>query len=625
MSNRTNDSFVTRAWPDIGPQLCYTNVQFPRARGCILSSEHVERRLAAILAADVAGSCRLIGIDEEGALAQLKALRKTLFDPKIAEHHGRVVKNTGDGALVEFASVVDAVRCADKIQRSVSEQNTDVPQDKRIEFRIGIHVGDIIIADDDIFGDGVNIAVRLEGIAEPGGICISDDAHRQVRGKVDLSFEDIGAQSLRNIAEPMRVWRIEINSLTTPKVSTSSLPNDGEPLALSESSIAVLPFQNMSGDLDQDYFADGMVDEITTALSRFKSLFVIARNSSFTYKGKVVDIKQVGRELGVRYVLEGSVRKAAGRVRIIGQLIDATTGMHLWADRFEGDLSDIFALQDRMTESVVAAIAPKVLQTEIDLAARRPNNLSAYDLCLRALPHFSSCNRGGTAEALRLGSRALEIDPRYGFAARLAGSCHLVNVNQGWAADPKSDIAEGLRLIRLALSIDGNDDTALSILGWATASFSDDYDTAKEMVDRAVALNANSAFAWEHRGWTYQLAGQPEEAVRSFEHAIRLSPFDPLLPSRFAGMGITYIGVGRFDEAVAAAKKALQKNQTYGTAYHCLAAALAHLGRDAEARKTATQILEIEPDFRISEWVARTGQWQAQMFIDGLRKAGLPE
>jgi adenylate cyclase len=593
--------------------------------GCILSREHVERRLAAILAADVAGSCRLMGIDEEGTLAQLRALRKTLFDPKIAEHHGRVVKNTGDGALVEFASVVDAVRCADKIQRSVSEQNTDVPQDKRIEFRIGIHVGDIIIADDDIFGDGVNIAVRLEGIAEPGGISISDDAHRQIRGKVDITFEDTGSQSLKNIAEPTRVWRVP-NDPAVPPVPNRLRVDGAEPLALPDKpSIAVLPFQNMSDDPDQDYFADGMVDEITTALSRFKFLFVTARNSSFTYKGKTVDIKQVGRELGARYVLEGSVRKAAGKIRVIGQLIDAATGTHLWADRFEGDLDDIFALQDRMTESVVSAIAPKVVQTEIDLAARRPNNLSAYDLGRRALPHFYSWTPGGFAEALRLVSRALEIDPRYGFAARVAGSCHLLNAYEGWAADPNSEIAEGLRLLRLALSIDGNDPEASSGLGWATAVFFSDYDPAKEMVDRAVALNPNSALAWDQRGWTYQRAGQPEEAIRSFERAIRQGPFEPWQFLSFTGMGIAFIGVGRFDEAVAAAKKALQKSQTFGTAYHCLAAALAHLGRDAEARKTATQILEIEPDFRISEYVARTGHWQARMFIDGLRKAGLPE
>ncbi len=571
-----------------------------------MSSEHVERRLAAILAADVAGSCRLIGIDEEGALAQLKALRKTLFDPKISDHRGRIVKNTGDGALVEFGSVVDAVRCAVEIQRGMAERNIDVPRVKRIEYRIGIHVGDIIIEDDDIFGDGVNIAVRLEGIAEPAGICISDDVHRQVRGKIDITFEDMGSQSLKNIAEPMRVWCVPIGWPQGPK---RLLVDDAEPLALPERpSIAVLPFQNMSGDPDQDYFADGMVDEITTALSRFKPLFVIARNSSFTYKGKAVDIKQVGRELGVRYVLEGSVRKAAGKVRIIGQLIDAATGVHLWADRFEGDLSDIFALQDRMTESVVSAIEPKMFQTEIDLAVRRPKTLGAYDLCLRAIPHLYSFTRRGSAEALWLVSRALEIDPRYGFAATLAGSGHLQNVTQGWAADPKSETAEGLRLLRLALSLDGNDHLALSMLGYA-AGWSGDFDNAREMVDRAVALNPNAAFAWGQRGWTYRVAGQPEEAIRSFERAIRLSPFDPLLFLRLTEMSVAFIS----------------QNQTFAASYRSLTTALAHLGREAEAKEAAACLLELEPDFRISEWVARGGRRQDQIFIDGLRKAGLPE
>jgi TolB-like protein/tetratricopeptide (TPR) repeat protein len=388
-------------------------------------------------------------------------------------------------------------------------------------------------------------------------------------------------------------------------------------------SIAVLPFRNMSGDPDQDYFADGMVDEITTALSRFKFLFVISRNSSFTYKGKAVDIKQVGRELGVRYVLEGSVRKAAGKVRIIGQLIDAATGVHLWADRFEGDLTDIFALQDRMTESVVSAIAPKMFQIEIGLAARRPNDLSAYDLCLRAVPHLTSRTPGGTAEALRLASRALEIDPRYGFAATLAGTCHFVNVGEGWAADPKSEIAEGLRLLRLAIRIDENDSEALSVLSRATAMWSCDFDTARELADRAVSSNPNAADAWVHRGWTYLLAGRPEEAIRSFERAIRISPFDRLLVSNLAGMSFAFIDLGRFDEAVAAARKALQKDQAYGVAYRCLAAGLAHLGRDAEARKTVTQLLEIEPNFRISNLIAR-GQ-RSQIVIEGLRKAGFPE
>ena len=390
-------------------------------------------------------------------------------------------------------------------------------------------------------------------------------------------------------------------------------------------SIAVLPFQNMSDDPDQDYFADGVVDEIITALSRFRdTLFVIARNSSFAYKGKVVDIKQIGRELGVRYVLEGSVRKAAGKVRIIGQLIDATTGMHLWADRFEGELSDIFALQDRMTERVVAAIQPRVLKAEIDRAVRRPSSFTAYDLCRRALPHLYSWTREGSAEASQLLSRALELDPHYCLAATLAGSRYLIAVSQGWTTDPKTEIAEGVRLLRQALSIDGEDDAALAILGWATATFFGDYDAAKEMVDRAVTLNPNAAMIWDQRGWTYQRAGEAEEAIRSFERANRLSPVDPLLFARLTGIGVALISLSRFDEALAAARRSLGEKKT-AQGYRCLAAALAHLGRDAEAKNAAAKLLEMEPDFLIAEWVARGGHWRSGALIDGLRRAGLPE
>src|ERR1700737_234228 len=334
--------------------------------GFILSSERVDRRLAAGLAADVAGYSRLMGLNEERTLANLKSFRKTLVDPSIAAHRGRIVKTTGDGMLVEFASAVDAARCAAEVQRGMAAQNADVPQDVRIEFRIGIHVGDIIFDDNDIFGDGVNIAARLEGIAEPGGICISDDAQRQVRGKVDIVFDDIGLQMLKNIADPMRAWRMQIGD-----ASPSALPKDvaaksGQPLALPDKpSIAVLSFQNMSGDPEQEYFADGMVEDITTALSRIKWLFVIARNSSFTYKGKPIDIKQVGRELGVRYVLEGSVRKAGNKVRITGQLIEAETGAHLWADRFEGGLKDALDLQDQVAISVAGVIEPTLRAAEI--------------------------------------------------------------------------------------------------------------------------------------------------------------------------------------------------------------------------------------------------------------------
>ena len=390
-----------------------------------MSSEHVERRLAAILAADVAGSCRLIGTDEEGTLAQLKAIRKKLFDPKISDYRGRIVKNTGDGALVEFASVIDALRCAGEIQRGMEEQNTDVPQDKRIEFRIGVHVGDIIIEVNDIFGDGVNIAARLEGIAEPGGICISDDTYRQIRGKVDIAFEDMGPQSLKNITEPMRTWRSRINA----SVSAASRKLPSEPiqaLALPDKpSLAVLPFQNMSGDPEQEYFADGIVEDIITALSRFKTLFVIARNSSFTYRGRAADVKQVGRELGVRYVLEGSIRKSANRVRITGQLVDTAIGTHIWADRFDGALEDIFDLQDQLSAMIVGAISPKLEQAEIERARRKPTeSLHAYDYYLRGMASFHHGSRKALAQALELFKKAIQLDPGFASAYAMAAWCY---------------------------------------------------------------------------------------------------------------------------------------------------------------------------------------------------------
>ena len=469
--------------------------------GATLSGEHVERRLAAILAADVAGSCRLIGIDEEGTLARLKALRRTLFDPKIAEHHGRIVKNTGDGAIAEFASVVDAVRCADEIQRDMAEQNIDVPQDKRIELRIGIHVGDIIIEENDIFGDGVNIAVRLEGIAEPGGISISDDARRQIRGKVDVTFEDLGSQSLKNIAEPMQVWRVPYGR-AVPAVPTRPRVDDALTLP-DKPSIAVLPFHNLSGDPEQEYFADGMVDDIITALSRFKALFVIARNSSFTYKGRAVDVKQIGRKLGVRYVLEGSVRKAANRVRITGQLVDAATGAHLWADRFDGGLGDIFELQDQVTESVVGAIAPAVEKAEIERAKRKPTeSLDAYALYLRGLARFYQfAGRQVNDEALRLFNSAIEIDPDFASAYARAASCYAYAKGNGWISVTPSEIAEVTRLAQRAVELGKDDAMALAASGWALALIVRDLEAGAGLIDRALVLNSNLAEAWFYGGW----------------------------------------------------------------------------------------------------------------------------
>jgi adenylate cyclase len=513
------------------------------------------------------------------------------------------------------------------VQRGLAEQNAAVPEIRRLEYRIGIHVGDIIVDDNDIFGDGVNIAARLEGIAEPGGVCISDDAQRQIRGKVDTAFEDIGLQNLKNIAEPMRAWRLRMNASGSAAAPIEPLVESTHALALPDKpSIAVLPFQNMSGDLEQEYFADGMVEEIITALSRFKWLFVIARNSSFTFKGKAVDIKEVGRRLGVRYVLEGSVRKASGKVRIAGQLIDAVTGAHLWADRFERDLTDVFALQDEVTLAVVSAIQPKMLQTEIEMATRRrPENLTAYDFYLRAMPQFYLVTREGLAEAIRLFHRALELDPRFGSVAALAGVCHGINVVLGYSNDPQFDRKEAVRLVRLALSIDDGDPETLATASITSAFMVGDSEAEIEMADRAVALNPNSWSTWNCRGQVYRIAGLPEEAIRSFERAIRMSPVDPRLHTTLTGIGMAFIELRRFDEAIVVGKKALRQNPSYVATYRCLASAFAHLGRDAEAHHAAARVLEIDPAFTISAFIARGGQSNAKLLIEGLRKAGLPE
>src|ERR1700674_1170058 len=578
-------------------------IQFPRGWGCILSSEHVERRLAAIPAADVSGSCRLIGIDEEGALAQLKALRRTLFDPKITDHRGRVVKNTGDGALVEFGSVVDAVRCAVEIQRGMAEQNIDVPQVKRIEFRVGIHVGDIIIEDDDIFGDGVNIAVRLEGIAEPGGVSISDDAHRQIRGKVEITFEDMGSQSLKNIAEPMRAWRVRVGPSSSPAMLTKPPTETAQALALPDKpSIAVLPFTNMSGDPKQDYFADGMVEDIITALSRFKALFVIDRNSSFTYKGRAVDVKQVGRELGVRYVLEGSVRKAANRVRITGQLVDTATGAHLWADRFDGGLGDIFDLQDQVTESVVGAIAPAVEKAEIERAKRKPTeSLDPYALYLRGLARFYQFgNRQANDEALRLLSSAIELDPDFASAYGRAAFCYAYAKTNSWFSDTEREIAEVKRLAQRAVELGKDDAIALAAGGNALAFVVRDLGVGAGLIDRALVLNSNLAEAWNYGGWVKNWLGEPEPAIERFAHAMRLSPLDPRATAMRAGTAHAHFFLGRYDEAASWAAMALQDNPDFQTGLRIDAASNAMAGRREQAHKAIARLRQLNPALHVS-------------------------
>jgi adenylate cyclase len=610
----------------------YEQFNFPEPPECILSSEHIERRLAAILAADVAGSCRLIGIDEEGTLAQLKALRKTLFDPKVTDHRGRIVKNTGDGAIAEFASVVDAVRCADEIQRGMAEQNIDVPQDKRIELRIGIHVGDIIIEDNDIFGDGVNIAVRLEGIAEPGGISISDGARRQIRGKVDITFEDLGSQSLKNIAEPMRVWRCRIDANSSSATPMKPPVGSAQPLAiLDKPSIAVLPFENMSGDPEQEYFADGMVEDIITGLSRSKSLFVIARTSSFIYKGKAVDIKRVGRELGVRYVLEGSVRKSGNRVRITGQLVDAATGNHIWADRYDSTLEDIFDLQDRVTMSVIGAIAPHLERAEIARARRKPTgSLQAYDYYLRALASFYRFSTPeANMEAFKLTQTASNLDPDFAAPVALAADCLVQRWVFGWSSGSAEDVTEAQRLARRAIELDKDDPTVLALAGMTLGLFVGEVEEGAALLSRAISLDPNLALARIWNGLVQLGLGNQTAAIEQFQIGLRLSPLDPRIFVAQTGMAGAHFLAGRYEDGCAWAKIAVQQNPNFVGAHRNLMACHAMAGRIEEARQAWAVARQIDPTQRIStgiinRWLLRRPQ-DIQRYIEAFRMVGMPE
>jgi TolB-like protein/class 3 adenylate cyclase len=597
-----------------------------------LSKERVERRLAAILAADIAGYSRLMGANEEGTLARLKSIRTGLVDPAAATHRGNIVKTTGDGMLIEFASAVDAVRYAIEIQRSLAEQNSTVPQDQRIEFRIGIHVGDIIFDDDDIFGDGVNIAARLEGIAEPGGICMSDDAYRQVRGKVEIACDDMGQQALKNIAEPMQAWRVRLtDQALSAEASRLAL---GEPQVLPPSdrpSIAVLPFQNMSGDPEQEYFADGMAEDIITALSRFKAPFVIARNSSFTYKARAVDVKQVGRELGVRYVLEGSVRKAANRVRITGQLVDTATGAHIWADRFDGELGDIFDLQDQVTESVVGAIAPAVEKAEIERAKRKPTaSLDAYTLYLRGLARLHQFgNRQANGEALHLFNSAIELDPEFASAYGRAAFCYLIARINGWIPDTAKAIAEVKKLTQRAVELGKDDAIALSASGNALAFVVGDVGVGAGLVDRALALNSNLAEAWNFGGWVKIWLGEPEAAIERFARALRLSPLDPWLMAMRAGTAYAHFFLDRHDEAASWATMALQCSPDYRPGLRIAAASNAMAGRSEQANKAMARLRDLSPTLRLSNLKDLLGPYRraedVARYEEGLRQAGLPE
>jgi adenylate cyclase len=565
-----------------------------------LSSERVDRRLAAVLAADIAGYSRLMGRDEEGTVAQLKVLRKTLVDPGIASHHGRIVKTTGDGMLVEFASAVDAARCAVEVQRAMAERNVDVSPELRIEFRVGIHVGDIIFDDDDIFGDGVNIAARLEGIAEPGGVCISDDAYRQVRGKVDIAFDDIGEQSLKNISEPMRAWHMKLAAGSAPSSQVPARPRE---LALPDKpSIVVLPFDNMSAEPGQDFLADGIVEAITAALSCIRSFFVIARSSAFTYKGRATDARAIGKELGVAYLLEGSVQKVGNRLRIIVQLIETEGGAHVWSSRYDGTVDEFFDLQDRITQQIAGALQPSIRLAEIERSRRRrPQDLGSYDYTMRAMPHVWVLEKEESAKALELLDKALAIDPEYPLALAFAGWCHAQRSVYNWTDDIADSQSKARSLAERAAALSGDDPLVLAVLG-AVHTFVRNYGTARVLLERALALDPNCAWAWSRLAWIENYADQPQQAIENFERALRLSPIDPMNFNNYAGIGSAHEIVGEYDQAVTLYRRALVERPHASWIYRNLASALAGAGRLDEARQAFSEMMRHYPDLTVAKF-----------------------
>ncbi len=580
-----------------------------------------------MLAADVAGYSRLMGRDEESTLAQFKAFRKTLVDPTIASHRGRIVKNTGDGMLVEFASPVDAARCAIFIQQEMAGQNSSVPPELRIEFRIGIHVGDIIIDDDDIFGDGVNIAARLEGIAEPGGICISDDAHRHIRGKVDSSFDDIGEQHLKNIAEPMRTWRIRLAG-EAAGMARSGLPPVQPALSLPDKpSIVVLPFDNMSAEAGQEYLADGIVEAITAALSRIRSFFVIARNSAFTYKGRATNVRDIGKELGVAYLLEGSVQKAGNRLRIIVQLVETEGGAHVWSSRFDGGIDEFFDLEDRITEQVAGALQPSIRIAEIERSRRkRPQDLGCYDYTMRAMPYVWALEKDGTSQALDLLEKALRIDPGYPLALSLAGWCHAQRGVYNWTDDIAGEQAMARALAERAANLSSDDPFILAVLG-AVHTFVRNHGTARVLLERALSLDPNGAWAWSRLGWLENYADEPRKAIENFERALRLSPIDPMNFNNYAGMGSAHEVAQEYDEAVAFYRRALQEQPNASWIYRNLASSLSGAGRIEEGRQMFAEMMRHYTDLTVSKFKQAMVFSPAALDVmaENLKRLGLPD
>jgi adenylate cyclase len=588
-----------------------------------MSPDQTKRKLAAIFVADIAGYSQLMGADDEGTLARLKVLRSELIDPKNKRYHGRIVKTTGDGILIEFPSVVDAVRCAIELQQGMVERNADVSKDRRIEFRVGINLGDVIIEGRDLYGDGVNIAARLEALAEPGGICISQTVLNHARDKVPFDVEDAGEQTLKNIARPVHVYRIIIDpgrrrpATPKPEVPTLALPD--------KPSVAVLPFTNMSGDPEQEFVSDGVAEDVITALSRYPSLFVIARNSSFTYKGRTVDVRQVGRELGVRYVLEGSVRKAGNRIRVTAQLIEAGTSNHVWAERYDRDLADIFAVQDELTEALTTALAPAIADAELRRAMRKPpGSLDAWAAYQRGLWHLSKATADDDEIAEKFFKQAIDLDSSFSGGYSALALYQL----QAAALYQKQDLADAQRsaeaLARRAVALDGADAEARSCLGWALQARGEADDALAE-IERALSMSPNLAIAHGHRGATLIFAERPKEGLAALETCIRLDPRDPYLAVRLLHIACGLYFNGEYEASVKAAKRLIRSYPEFPMVYRWSAAALGQLGRITEAKEELDKAISRAPG-AFDMYVRKRAPWfraeDHAHLVEGLRKAG---
>ena len=590
-----------------------------------VSEARIEHRFAVILCADVVGYSRLVGMDEESTLAALKSVRRDLVDPKIALYKGRIVRTMGDGLLVEFNSVVDAVRCAIEIQRLMRERDAGTPADRRIQFRVGINIGDVVSDGDLIYGDGVTVAARLESLADPGGINVSRSVRDQVRDRLPIVFEDLGEHEIKNIARPVRRFRIALDERTASP--TGAVPK--RPAARRERpALVVLPFQNLSGDFEAEYFLDSVAEDLITELARARWFSVVARNTSFGYKGKTADSKQIARELGVRYLVEGSLRKAGNRVRISCQLTEAASGQHLWAERFDGTLEDSFDLQDKITQTVIGSVSPVLRGAETERARRKPEaTQDAYDLMLRALPATFAETAEDNAEALRLLDHALETDPGYALANALAAWCRQQRHLMDWPGVQDEDREAAKRLARAAIAGGAESPLALALAGAVRAALTRDHDLALAAADRATMIYPYSALILGFDAVTRCLCGAYDKAIEHAEKAMRLSPYEPLVYYAAFALALASLLSGRSDDAVAHARKAIEGNRNFAFPYCVLALACARLGRRAEGEEAVRQLAHVAPQFRIGT-LRRIRFADAERLrpdLELLRAARLPE